>query len=200
MSKRTERKEARQYALLIVSASEQFNTLVKRSIPNGSFDVIEIRKSISLAQRELLSRNYDVVVINSPLPDDLGVNFALDMSSRCASGILLVMPGEICDDVAEHVIDYGIIPAAKPIDKMTISKCIRHLCADRDRIKGFEKKLSASDDKLEEMRVVNKAKWFLITNEEMSEEDAHRYIGKQAMDRCVSRKIIACEIIDKWED
>ena len=50
------------------------------------------------------------------------------------------------------------------------------------------------------MRVVNKAKWFLISNENMTEADAHRYIGKQAMDKCVSKRIIAEEIIDKWED
>ncbi|MBR1597863.1 MAG: ANTAR domain-containing protein [Lachnospiraceae bacterium] len=193
-------KSERQYSLMIVSASEQFNTLVKRSIPNGSFDVIEIRKSISLAQRELLSRRYDVVVINSPLPDDLGVNFALDIASRYTSGVLLVAPGEICDDVAEHVIDQGIIPAPKPINKNTIEHSIRHLCADQDKIKSLEKKLSTADDKLEEMRIVNKAKWLLIANEGMTEADAHRYIGKKAMDNCVSKRIIAEEIIDKWED
>ena len=193
-------KSERQYALLIVSASEQFNTLVKRSIPNGSFDVIEIRKSISLAQRELLSRRYDVVVINSPLPDDLGVNFALDVASRYTSGILLVAPGEICDDVAEHVIDQGIISSPKPINRNTIEHCIRHLCADQDKIKALEKKLSTADDKLDEMRIVNKAKWLLIANESMTEADAHRYIGKQAMEKCVSKRIIAEDIIDKWED
>ena len=193
-------KSERQYSLLIVSASEQFNTLVKRSIPNGSFDVIEVRKSISLAQRELLSRRYDVIVINSPLPDDLGVNFATDAAARYTSGIFLVAPGEICDDVTEHVIDQGIIAASKPINKNTIERCIRHLCADQDKIKGLEKKLSSADDKLDEMRIVNKAKWLLIANEGMTEADAHRYIGKQAMDKCVSKRIISEEIIDKWED
>lgn len=195
-----DRKSERQYSLLIVSASEQFNTLVKRSIPGRSFDVIEIRKSISLAQRELLSRKYDLVVINAPLPDDLGVNFAMDVSQRHSSGVLLVAPGEICDDISGHVIDFGIIPAAKPINKGTIERCIRHLCADQDKIKGMERKINSLDDKLDEMRVVNKAKWFLIANENMSEEEAHRYIGKQAMDRCVSKRIISEEIIDKWGD
>ena len=90
-----ERKTERQYSLLIVSASEQFNTLVKRSIPANSFDVIEMRKSISLAQRELLSRKYDIIVINAPLPDDMGINFAIDVGDRYCSGIMLVAPGEI---------------------------------------------------------------------------------------------------------
>ena len=195
-----DRKADRQYSLLIVSASEQFNTLVKRAIPSSSFEVIEVRKNISHAQRELLSRKFDLVVINAPLPDDMGVNFSLDVADRYSSGVLLVVPGEIYDDVSQHVIDYGIICASKPINRITVERYIRHLCSDRDRVKGLEKKINSLDDKLNEMRIVNKAKWFLIANENMSEEEAHRYIGKQAMDRCMSKRIIAEEIIDKWSD
>ena len=58
-----DKKSDRQYSLLIVSAAEQFNSLVKRAIPSRSFDVIEVRKSISAAQRELLSRKYDIDLI-----------------------------------------------------------------------------------------------------------------------------------------
>lgn len=195
-----DRKSDRQYSLLIVSASEQFNTLVKRAIPSSSFEVIDVRKSISHAQRELLSRKYDLVIVNAPLPDDMGVNFSLDVADRYSSAVLLVVPGEIYDDVSQHVIDLGIICAPKPINRITIERYIRHLCSDRDRVMRLEKKINSLDDKLNEMRIVNKAKWFLIANENMSEEEAHRYIGKQAMDRCMSKRIIAEEIIDKWSD
>ncbi len=195
-----DRKTDRQYSILIVSASEKFNTLVKRSIPINSFNVIEVRSSISQASRELLSRKYDITVINAPLPDDIGINFAIDVSSRYASGTMLVTPGEICDEVTDHVLDYGVIAVPKPINKSTISSVIRHLLADQDKIKNLEKKLSQAEDKLDEMRIVNKAKWLLIANEDMTEAEAHRYIGKTAMDKCASKRIIAEEIIDKWED
>jgi len=39
----------------------------------------------------------------------------------------------------------------------------------------------------------------LISHENMSEPDAHRYIEKTAMDRCVSRKEIADEIICRYD-
>ena len=38
-------------------------------------------------------------------------------------------------------------------------------------------------------------KWALIQNLGMSEADAHRYIEKQAMDRCVPRREIANSIL-----
>ena len=49
-----------------------------------------------------------------------------------------------------------------------------------------------------EIRLVNKAKWLLISELKMSEPDAHRYVEKQAMDRCVTRRRIAEEIIKTY--
>ena len=45
------------------------------------------------------------------------------------------------------------------------------------------------------IRLVNRAKWLLIDQLKMTEADAHRYIEKQAMDSCTSKKVVAEEII-----
>ena len=51
---------------------------------------------------------------------------------------------------------------------------------------------------MQEIRVGNRAKWMLIERLQMSEADAHRYIEKMAMDRCVSRREIAEGIIKTY--
>ena len=51
---------------------------------------------------------------------------------------------------------------------------------------------------MEEIRLVNRAKWLLISALNMHESDAHRYIEKQAMDRCVSKRQVAEEIIKTY--
>ena len=48
---------------------------------------------------------------------------------------------------------------------------------------------------MEEIRLVNRAKWLLIGELNMTEQEAHRYIEKQAMDRCVTRRSVAEEIL-----
>ena len=45
-----------------------------------------------------------------------------------------------------------------------------------------------------EIRLINRAKWALIERQGMSEQDAHRYIEKQAMDRCVPKRVVAEEV------
>ena len=51
---------------------------------------------------------------------------------------------------------------------------------------------------MEDIRVVNKAKWFLIEQLKMTEQEAHRYIEKQAMDRCVTKRVIAENILSTY--
>ena len=48
---------------------------------------------------------------------------------------------------------------------------------------------------MQEIRLVNRAKWVLIEQRHMDEPTAHRYIEKLAMDRCVTRRLIAEEIL-----
>ena len=52
---------------------------------------------------------------------------------------------------------------------------------------------------MEEIRIVNHAKWMLIEQLKMSESEAHRYIEKQAMDRCVTRRAVAEDILQTYK-
>ena len=51
----------------------------------------------------------------------------------------------------------------------------------------------------EEIRLVNRAKWLLIGELNMTEQEAHRYIEKQAMDRCVTKRAVAEQILSTYK-
>ncbi|MBO7398787.1 MAG: ANTAR domain-containing protein, partial [Clostridia bacterium] len=72
------------------------------------------------------------------------------------------------------------------------------LISARERIRRIEKKALSIEEKMNEIRLVNRAKWLLISELKMSEPDAHRYIEKQAMDRCIPRRLVAEEIIKTY--
>ena len=52
---------------------------------------------------------------------------------------------------------------------------------------------------MEEIRLVNRAKWLLIEELKMTEQEAHRYIEKQAMDRCVTKRVVAEQILSTYK-
>lgn len=185
-----------QHSVLIVSSSEQFDAIVKRSLPKKTFPSVESRKSASLARRSFLERYYDLVIINAPLPDENGLEISLDVIDTSNASVLLVVSKESYDDMTERVTDYGVLVLAKPFHWRQIDKAIRFLTAIQDKRHHLEKKMRDLQDKMEDLRTVAKAKCMLIEKKQMTEEQAHRFIGKTAMDHGISRKRAAIRIMD----
>ncbi|MBO4394915.1 MAG: ANTAR domain-containing protein [Eubacterium sp.] len=188
-------RKTRQHDILVVSSYEKFSDSMKRVLSDGRYRDVCVRKSASAARRELLEKDYDVTLINIPLSDEPGVDLAIDIASTYPTGVLVVASSEISEDVAEKVTDDGVIVIAKPVSARVVKRAIRVLCALLDKLKKSEKKVLTLEEKMEEIRIVNRAKWKLIDEQGMSEDEAHRHIGKLAMDRCVSKREIAEEIL-----
>ena len=83
----------------------------------------------------------------------------------------------------------------KPTSPQMMLQCMELLCGTRERLRRMEQKSASMEEKMAEIRLVNRAKWTLIEKQGMSEQDAHRYIEKQAMDRCVPKRVVAEEIL-----
>ena len=183
------------YSVLIVSAAEKFITSVKELLPDFRYYSIEEETSTSGAKRALAERSYDFIIINSPLPDSDGIRFAIDTSSVKNAVVLIMVRNELYNEVFYKVSPYGAFTLPKPTSKQIITQALDWMVSTRERLRSLEQKSLSLDDKMQEIRVVNRAKWILISELKMTEGDAHRYIEKQSMDRCISKKAMAEEII-----
>ena len=186
------------HSILIVSASGQFDAIVKRSLKG--FTTIDAVKSGSLARRAVLEKEYDIMVVDFPLNDETGTDLVLDTAEKSKTSILIVVPKEVYEDVLEKVTDYGILVLPKPFPKGRVDKAVRFLAAVQTRSLKLEKKIISVEEKMEELRLVSRAKILLVEKKNMTEDEAHRYIGKAAMDNGVSRKRVAEKILEDMED
>lgn len=134
-------------------------------------------------------------IINAPLPDDAGTRFAIDTCCGKQSAVLLLVKSDIHASIHDRVSEYGVFTLPKPTSKPTMVHALSWMESARERLRLFEKKSLSINEKMAEIRLVNKAKWILISELSMSEPEAHRYIEKQAMDRCAAKRSIAEEII-----
>ena len=189
----------RSYAVLVVSASEKFNTAMHELRPMTDFWPVDYAGSVSEARRRLFETEYDLVLINSPLPDDFGVRLATGICSDSGSGVLLFVKAALYEDVCSKVTEYGVLTVSKPSSVQIIRQSLRVLCATRERLRMMEQRQATVEDKIEEIRLVNRAKWLLIERLGMTEAEAHRYIEKQAMDQRISKRELASNLIKTYE-
>ena len=190
------REEQIQQAILTVSGEKKLFPLIRKSLQSECMMSAEYINSAAGARRYILERYYTIVVINAPLQDESGVELAIDTAASCSASVLLIVPGSIYTETMERVTDYGILVIDKPFQIHRLSQAMRFLSAHQSRLKKLEAKVQAAEEKVQEIKLVDKAKFFLVERRHMTEDEAHRHIGKLAMDRGTTRKRIAQEILD----
>lgn len=187
------------YSVLLVSASAKFNSVVPSLLPESRFRPFRVAKDVAAARRYLLEERFDIVMINAPLPDDFGTRLALDLCDSSGTAVLLLVKAENFPDVNALVSPYGVLTLSKPTSAAVIAQSLQLLCGTRERLRRMEQKAASIEEKMEEIRIINRAKCLLIEQLRMTEQEAHRYIEKQAMDRCVTKRVIAENILSAYK-
>ena len=187
--------QERVYSVLIVSNSEKFQNALRSLLPESAYSPIVTVASVGAAERARNNQDFDFVFVNSPLPDDAGTRFAIDCCRAGGTVVLLFAAAALYDSIQSRVEKHGVFVLPRPVPRDAILRGLNWMTAARERLRSYEKKVQPVEEKIEEIRLVNRAKWLLISELKMSEPDAHHYITRQAMDRCCSKRAVAEEII-----
>ncbi len=188
----------RVYSVLLVSASAKLNESLWELFPSSKYDPVNTVANVSAAKRALAERGFDFVIVNSPLPDDDGARFAIDAGADRNTVVLLMVRSEQYPEYFDRSAEFGVFIIPTPVSRTSMTLALDWLASARERLRLTEKKVLSFEEKMDEIRLVNRAKWLLISELRMTEPDAHRYIEKQAMDRCVAKRRVAEEIIKTY--
>lgn len=187
------------YRTLLVSASEKMNDALMTIFGNHHCEPVRIATDIASARRMVLETAFDLIVINTPLPDEFGTRFSVDVAATCNAGVLMLVKAEHYQEILVKTSALGILVISKPTSPQIINQSLDLMCATRERLRRMEQKTATIEEKMEEIRLVNKAKWVLVEQLKMTEPDAHRFIQKSAMDRGESRRQVAESIIRMYQ-
>lgn len=181
--------------LLLVSSSQKGREYFSAFFKAAGYSQITVAESGSEAKRMLDRLNYSLVFINTPLTDEFGSELSL-VAATGTRGVMLVVKGEIADDVSAKVEGSGVFVIPKPVNRAFLHQALKLVLAARSRFLGLEKENVKLQSKIEEIRLVDRAKCALIEKKGLSEAEAHRYIEKEAMDSRITRKAVAEQILN----
>ena len=189
----------RTYSVLMVSASEKMSRATGELLPTCDYWPVHKAKSAVQARRALAEREYDIVIIGTPLPDEFGSQLAIDVSGSSCAAVLMFVKNDNFYEVYEKVVEFGVTVLSVPTNVNMVSQALRTMCSMRERMRLMEQKRISVEEKIEEIRIVNHAKWLLIECLGMNEAQAQHYIEKHAQDRRVSKRSVAESVIKTYE-
>ena len=192
-------KESSVYSVLVVSPAGRGADFLASVFDAPTFDPVVNALSAGEARRLLSSEQYDIIAVNSPLPDETGIDFCID-AAQGPSGVILFVKNDIYEIVSSQCTREGIFVIPKPNTQRNVAQSVTLLCAICERLRKYEKKTRTLREKMDSIRIVNRAKWLLIERLGMTEQDAHGYIEKEAMNRRRTSREIAEEIIRMYEN
>lgn len=192
-------KESSVYSVLVVSPAGRGADFLASVFDAPTFDPVVNALSAGEARRLLSSEQYDLIAVNSPLPDETGIDFCID-AAQGPSGVMLFVKNDIYEIVSSQCTREGIFVIPKPNTQRNVAQSVTLLCAICERLRKYEKKTRTLREKMDSIRIVNRAKWLLIERLGMTEQDAHAYIEKEAMNRRRTSREIAEEIIHMYEN
>lgn len=185
--------------VLIVSGSEKGMEILAQFLYSYGYTQIISTASGSEARRMIPDSDYALIVINTPLADEFGHDLSVKAAENTSAGIILICKSDISDEVSDKVGDYGVCVVPRPVNRAMLHQSIRLVSATRSRMLGLKRENSQLMVKIDEMRLINRAKCALMQYLKFTEPEAHRYIEKQAMDTRSTRKEVALRILSTYE-
>lgn len=192
-------KEIRYDVLVICSNKPIANAIAKNLADNHQISQPTLVEDPMVARRLLLDRHFDIVIINSPFEHESGLNLAIEINDLYEVGIMLLTKANDYDEIFDKTNELGIITLAKPTASTLFAQSLKILCMTRQKLGNLRKNNSGLSfkEKLKEIKLMNEAKVMLIKKKSISEEDAHHYIEKTAMNERISKIEAALKIIEE---
>ena len=186
------------YKVLVAGANDKTFALLQTLLPGSNYDPPLRAGSAGEAKRMALDYAVDIAILNAPMRDEFGTQLALDLA-RDNVGVLLLVPGESFDGVRDQVEDEGVMTLSKPLTRQTLEMGLHMITALRGKLLQMDRRNRALQEKMTDIRTINRAKWLLIEQLRMTESEAHYYIERQAMDTRLSRREVAENIIRSYD-
>ena len=185
---------------LVVSGTEKSVVFFTAMLNAASVDRIVILRSGREARRLLAERLVDLVIVDAPLPDESGENLSRNIAAKSASQVILLVNSECFDAVSAVCGDDGVLTISKPVNRSVFWSALKLAGSTQTRLKRIQEENSRLKRKIEDIRIIDRAKCLLISFFNMSEQEAHRYIEKQAMDMRSTRRMIAEGILKTYDN
>ncbi|MDR3277712.1 MAG: ANTAR domain-containing protein [Oscillospiraceae bacterium] len=184
---------------LIVSSTEKSLAQLSELLSHAALSRVASVQTAGEARRLLTSADFDLYVINAPLTDESGEDLSRWIIEKLSGEVILLVRAERYEEVSDKVAEYGVIAVSKPINRALFWGAVKMAQASRNRFAMMRRENMKLQQKIEDIRVIDRAKCVLISRMSMTEPTAHKYIEKQAMDMRVTRREVAEGILKTYE-
>ncbi len=172
---------------------------LKEMLEEEGFDVVAEVADGASAVRLTRELRPDLVILDVKMPVMDGIQAAEEIAKERLAAILMLTAFSQRDLVEQARRAGAMAYLVKPFQKHDLLPAVE-IAAGRFRdLSGLEREVDDLQGRLEARKLVERAKGLLQEREGMSEGDAFRFVQRQAMERRLTMRQVAEQIIDRFD-
>ncbi len=145
-----------------------------------------------------MTQNIAVIVMNTPLSDGLGIDFATECAEKKFYAVLLLAKDILFSQIEAKTSPHEIFTLPDNADEKTLRQSLIVLVSTAKKLEKIKNGNDEQKNKARELKFISRAKMILISSFGMNEEQAHKYIEQRAMESRKTKKAIAQSIINSY--
>ena len=161
-------------------------------------EIVTVKGAVE-ARRMITGDAYALAMINAPLPDETGLELAIDLARRTTAAVILLVKTELAPMISDAATEAGVLIVTKPVMPQLFEQTVRVGMACRNRMLLYKSENEKLQKKYEELKIVDRAKCLLIEHMRITEEEAHRVLEKEAMNMRLPRVRVAKLVLERFE-
>ena len=185
---------------LIVSAGASSNQYLSARLTELGYSRPVIIPSGAEARRRMTEADFELIVVNAPLPDEFGHELCITAVEQTDAGVVLLVKAPQDQQLLDPLNQQGVLLLSKPFSNTLFLQCIHMAAASNHRLQRARQENARLQEKIAQVRLVSRAKCCLVEHEHLTEAQAHRRIEKLAMDSRRDRAEVAQQILEDYAE
>ncbi|MBQ5311286.1 MAG: ANTAR domain-containing protein [Oscillospiraceae bacterium] len=184
-------------ALIICSSEEKMNGYVSLLREAG---IEDISFSEGDRVRQLVTeKSYDIIISVLPFGQGFGLDSVAYICGNTDSEQVVFSPSKVYDEVCSKTVGLNISILPKNVPPAIAENTVRRAIEVKKRLDAARSENDILRRRADEDKIVFRAKAVLIEYLKLSENDAHRFIQKRAMDRQTTLAQVAAEVLKTYD-
>lgn len=172
---------------------------LKEMLLEEGFDVVAEVSDGATAVRMAREMRPDLAILDLKMPVMDGIQAAEQITGERLAAVLILTAFSQRDLIEKARRAGAMAYLVKPFQKHDLLPAIEIAAGRFKDLQGLEAEVGTLTDRLEARKAVEKAKGLLQHNESMTESAAFRWIQKTAMERRLTMKAVAEQVVERYE-
>ena len=163
---------------LIVSAGASSNEYIAARLAEMGYARPVILPSGAEARRRMPDADFDLIVVNAPLPDEFGHELCMDAVAGTDAGVVFLVKAAQAEQLLAPLNEQGVLLLSKPFSNTLFVQAMHMAAASNHRLQRLRQENARLQDKISQIRLVSRAKCCLVEHAHLTEAEARALQSK----------------------